>query len=95
MYTILPESKENVVWIHVKGRMNSQDYETLFPHFDRIIVQHGTIRILTDLRDFEGIEFWAFLKTPHRAFKYGPKVEKKAVITRKNLFLVLFQMYYT
>jgi len=84
MYTILPESKENVIWIRVKGRLTTRDYKTLSPYVDEIIARHGTIRILTDLRDFEGIEFWSVLKAPPGAFKYSSKVEKKAVITDEN-----------
>ncbi|OJW52702.1 MAG: hypothetical protein BGO67_09585 [Alphaproteobacteria bacterium 41-28] len=84
MYTILPESRENVIWIQVKGHMGPQDYATLFPYLDEIIARHGTIRILTDLREFQGVEFWAVLKTPPTAFKYSSKIEKKAVITDEN-----------
>jgi hypothetical protein len=84
MYNILPQSKENAIWIQLKGRMSAQDYETLLPYIDEIIAHHGTIRILTDLRDFEGVEFWTVLRTPPQAFKYSSKVEKKAIITDES-----------
>ncbi|HUX80178.1 MAG TPA: STAS/SEC14 domain-containing protein [Alphaproteobacteria bacterium] len=84
MYNILPESGGNVIGIRVKGRMRAQDYETLLPYIDSLIVQHGNVRILSDLSDYEGVEVSAILKTLPKVFKYSSKVEKKAVVTDQH-----------
>ncbi len=81
MYNILPQSEGNIIGIQVKGRMRAQDYETLLPYIENMIAQHGSIRVLSDLRDYKGVEFRAILKTLPYAFKYRSKVEKKAVVT--------------
>ena len=88
MYNILPESQGNVIGIRVDGRMRAEDYETLLPYIEDLITQHGTIRVLSDLRDYKGVELRAVLKTLPYAFKYSSKVEKKAVITDQHWIYV-------
>lgn len=84
MYTILPESTGNIIGIQVEDYMRAEDYETLLPFIETLIAQHGTIRILSDLRDYKGVEFRAVLKAFPYSFKYSANVEKKAVITDKH-----------
>jgi len=84
MYHILPKSEGNIIGVHVIGRMRRQDYETLLPFIEDVIHEHGTIRIVSDLRDFKGIEVLGVLKTLPFAFKYASHVEKEAVITDKG-----------
>jgi hypothetical protein len=81
MYNILPETKGNNIAIRVQGYMNSQDIKTLLPYLKHRIEQHGRIRILVELRNVNGIEMLAILRTLPFSFKYSKRVEKKAVVT--------------
>lgn len=84
MYHILSQSQQNVVGFRVLGRLSSQDYKTLLPFVESTIKAHGTIRIITDLTDFKGIECLAILKSFLFIFKYSSLVEKKAVISDED-----------
>lgn len=84
MYHILPETNENTIGILVKGWVGVQDYKTLLPYLDGILAKQGNIRILSDLRSYEGTEFRAILKVLPSVFKYASRVEKKAVITDEH-----------
>ena len=84
MYNILQESAGNIIGIRIKDHLRAEDYETLLPYIKDLVAQHGTIRILSDLRDYKGVEFRAALKALPYFFKYSSKVEKKAVVTDKH-----------
>ncbi len=84
MYHILPESQGNIIGICVEERMHAEDYATLLPYMKDLIIKHGTIRILADLRKYKGIEMRGILKALPYSFKYASRVEKKAVITDKH-----------
>jgi len=81
MYNILPETKDYLIAIRVEGVMTSQDYQTLLPYLKSRIEQHGRIRVLVELKDFKGIEILGLLRTLPYVFKYGRRVQKKAILT--------------
>lgn len=84
MYHILPESHENVIGIHVTGEMSAEDYKTLLPFLEKIIIRYDTLRVVSDLREFKSVSFKGILKTLPFAFKYSSRVTRKAVITDKS-----------
>ena len=84
MYHILEESHGNIIGIRVQGKITAEDYATLLPFVEGLIRQHGSIRVFSDLRDYEGIELGAVLKSIPYSFKYSSRVEKKAIITEKQ-----------
>lgn len=81
MYHILPESSEHLVAICMEGVISVQDYQTLLPHIKRHIEQYDRIRILIELKNFQGIQPSAILRLLPYAFKYSKYIEKKAFIT--------------
>lgn len=81
MYSILRQSKDHIIAIHIEDYMRAQDYHTLLPHLKRRIEQHGKIRLLIELEEFKGVEILGVLKALPYAFRYGKYVEKKAIIT--------------
>ncbi len=80
------EEKEGgkVLEVRVTGKLLHQDYQRFVPEFDRLVKQHGKIRLLFEMTDFHGWE-------PHAAwddFKLGVKhfldIERIAMVGEKK-----------
>lgn len=51
--------------VHVSGKLTSADYEHFVPEFERLVGQHGKLRVLFDMTDFHGWDagaLWADTK---------------------------------
>ena len=81
MYSILHNSRDNVIGIKVIHELKSEDYATLLPFTRQRILKHGAIRILTDLSEFDHPNHWANLKAALRILRYAQFVEKDAIIS--------------
>jgi len=44
----------NALEVHISGKITSADYERLVPTVERLIKQHGKIRMLMEMHDFHG-----------------------------------------
>ncbi|MBU1568131.1 MAG: STAS/SEC14 domain-containing protein [Proteobacteria bacterium] len=53
------ENSGKVLVIHVSGKLEKADYEHFVPEFERLIGQHGKLRVLFDMSDYHGWEFSA------------------------------------
>lgn len=84
MYHILSRSRRNIIGIQIEGWIRPKDCETLFPFIEDVIHEHGNVRILSDLRNFEGFTPLGILKSFPFTLKYSSKVEKEAVVTNKK-----------
>ena len=40
--------------VHLTGKLVKQDYETFLPVVERLVKQHGKLRLLVELHDFHG-----------------------------------------
>ena len=59
------ESGGKLVVVHVSGKLAKADYEHFVPEFDRLVKQHGKLRLLFDMTGFHGWEpgaLWADIK---------------------------------
>ena len=43
-----------ILEIHVQRKLTKEDYEMFVPEVERLIAQHGKLRILFDMEDFHG-----------------------------------------
>ena len=51
--------------VHLSGKLVKADYERFVPEFERLVRQHGKLRVLFDLTGFHGLEaaaFWEEIK---------------------------------
>ena len=63
---------ENLVEVELSGKLTREDYEKFAPELEKIIEQHGTIRLLALMRDFHGWRLgalWQDIKFDLRLFK--------------------------
>lgn len=48
------EEGGKVLVVHVSGRLRRTDYAALEPEADRLVREHGTLRLLIEMTDFHG-----------------------------------------
>jgi len=73
-----------VLHVTVSGKLEEEDYERFVPEVERRIRQHGKLRLLVELVDFEGWEataLWEDLKFDWRHFS---DFERLAIVGEKR-----------
>jgi len=58
--------------VHVSGKLTKGDYETFVPEVERLIREHGKLRVLFDMQDFHGWDvsaLWDDIKFDLRHFR--------------------------
>lgn len=73
-----------VLEVLVHEKLTKEDYETFVPDFDRLIEEHGKIRVLLEMQDFHGWTagaLWEDIKTDVRHFNH---VERLAFVGDKK-----------
>ncbi|MGZ9124419.1 MAG: STAS/SEC14 domain-containing protein [Candidatus Binatia bacterium] len=78
------ENGGKVLAIHVSGTLVKADYEQFVPEVERLIRQHGKLRLLFDMTDFHGWEASAAWED----FKFGVEhfadIERLAMVGEKQ-----------
>ena len=64
---LIEENDGKVLVVHVSGKLVKADYEHFVPEFERLVSQHGKLRLLFDMTDFHGWE----LSAAWEDFKFG------------------------
>jgi stage II sporulation SpoAA-like protein len=70
--TTLDLSEGNVLGVRLQGRITAEDYAEFIPEMERIIEQHGSLRLLVELKGIQGITpaaIWEDLKFDARHFR--------------------------
>jgi len=80
----LQVENEKVLVVSVSGKLTKEDYEDLVPEVDRLIQEHGKIRILFEMRDFHGWNAGAIWEDTKFAFRHFHAIERLAVIGEKS-----------
>ncbi|MFW6169312.1 MAG: STAS/SEC14 domain-containing protein [Planctomycetota bacterium] len=66
------EAEGKVVHVRVSGKLTAEDYEQFLPAIEKLIIEHGKVRILLEMVDFHGWEtaaLWEDLKFDFKHFK--------------------------
>jgi hypothetical protein len=73
-----------VLAVHVSGKLEKADYEQMVPEIERLIRQHGRLRLLFDMSDFHGWDVSAAWED----FKFGighyADIERLAMVGEKR-----------
>lgn len=82
MFQIMPESESKIIGLRATGKLTDQDYqEVLIPNLERLIKQHGKIRLLCFMdEDFTGLEPGALWDDAKFFFPHKDDFEKMAVV---------------
>jgi len=84
MLTFLERGSENVLGVKATGKLTHADYQCLIPRLEKLIQEHGTIRVLFELEDSRGWEAGAAWDDLKFGLKHGGDVERCAVVGEKK-----------
>lgn len=70
----------NVITIHVIGKLEKADYEQFIPELERLIQQHGKLRVLFDMKSFHGWEVSAAWEDLKLGMKHFNDIERLAMV---------------
>jgi len=81
----MPVTKEeleggNILRVRVTGKLTSQDYLEFAPDFERLVRQHGKLRLLVELRDFHGWDAGALWQDVKFDLKHFNDIERVAIL---------------
>ena len=80
-------SEENggrLLVVHVSGKLAKADYEQFVPEFDRLVRQHGKLRVLFEMTGFHGWEAGALWEDTRFGIHHYADIEKIAMIGEKS-----------
>ena len=78
------ETQGKALVVHLSGKILKSDYVDFVPEVERLIQQHGKIRILMDMHDFHGWTMgglWEDIKFDAKHFK---DIERLAMVGEKK-----------
>ncbi|MEO6800703.1 MAG: STAS/SEC14 domain-containing protein [Rhodanobacter sp.] len=78
------EGNGKVLAIHVSGKLTRADYKLLTPEFERLIRQHGKIRMLFDMTGFHGWDAGAAWEDLKLDIKHHAHIERVAMVGDKQ-----------
>ncbi len=70
--------------VHVSGNLTRADYERFVPEFERLVRQHGKLRLLFDTTDFHGLEAAAIWEEIKFDVKHFADIERCAMVGAKQ-----------
>jgi len=76
---IIEASPAQLVEVHLTGKLEKEDYQTFVPEMERLIQEHGKIRLLVVLEDFHGWEAGALWEDVKFDVKHFNDIEKLAI----------------
>ncbi len=72
-----------VLEIQVSGKLTHEDYGHFVPEFERLVKEHGKIRVLFEMIDFHGWEFAALWDDIKIDAKHSAHIERLAMVGDK------------
>jgi hypothetical protein len=69
-----------VLQVRVSDKLKHEDYEHFVPEFERLVKQHGKIRVLFEMTDFHGWEAMAFWDDVKFDVKHFSDIERIAML---------------
>ncbi|MGO8929096.1 MAG: STAS/SEC14 domain-containing protein [Limisphaerales bacterium] len=73
-----------ILVVHVSGKLVKEDYKNLVPEAERLIKQHGKIRILLEMKDFHGWDAGALWEDIKYDLKHFSDIERVAMVGEKK-----------
>ncbi len=76
---VTEENGGKLLTLEVSGKLEKADYELFVPEFERLIRQHGKLRVLIDMNDFHGWEVSALWEDTKFAVKHFSDIDRLAM----------------
>ncbi len=71
---------DKFIKVHVSGKLTKEDYAHFVPEVERLIEQHGKIRILFEMHDFHGWHAGALWEDVKFDLKHFNDIERLAMV---------------
>lgn len=78
------ENGGDLLVLHISGKLAAADYEQFVPEFERLVSQHGRLRLLFDMTDFPGWSAGALWEDTKFADNRFSSVSKLAMVGEKT-----------
>ena len=82
--TLNQNEGSNVLEVVVSGKLTHEDYEHFVPRVERMVKEHGKIRVLLDMVDFHGWEAAALWDDTKFTFKHFCDISRIAMVGDKK-----------
>lgn len=69
-----------VLAVHVSGKLAKEDYEHFVPEFERLVKEHGKLRVLFEMTGFHGWEGGALWEDIKFELKHFSDIERLAMV---------------
>ena len=77
---IVEDLDKGILSVSVSGKLEREDYDVLGAEFDRMVAQHGSIRLLLELKDFHGWTAGAAWEDAKLGFRHYSDIDRMAII---------------
>ena len=81
---LMEEHGGRVLIINVNGRLVKADYERVSPEFERLVKEHGKLRVLFDMTDFHGWDVGAAWQDVKLGFAHFDHIDRLALVGEKK-----------
>lgn len=78
------ENGGKMLEVRVSGSLTKADYEQFVPAFERLVAEHGKLRVLFDMSDLHGWDAGAFWADTKFAIKHFGDIERIAMVGEKK-----------
>ena len=78
------ETRGCILYGIITGKIEAEDYDLLVPTAERLISEHGKIRIIAELVDFDGWTAGALWEECKLAYHHLKDIERMAVVGDKG-----------
>jgi hypothetical protein len=78
------ENDSKLLGVQVSGKLTSADYEHFVPEFERLVEQHGKLRVLFDMTDFHGWDVGALWEDTKFAIHHFADIERIAMVGERK-----------
>lgn len=82
--TLQEKNLGKVVEVHATGKLTTEDYERFVPEIERLVKQHGKIRLLFAMHDFHGWSAGALWQDLKFDLKHFSDIERLAIVGEKK-----------
>ena len=80
MFTITESSAGNYVEVQLSGKLTKEAYEAFIPDLESVIAEHGKIRLLVEMKDFQGWDLAAVWEDTKFGYQHFSDIERIAIV---------------
>jgi len=78
--SVTVQTERKLIRVKLSGRLTHEDYQQFVPEMERLIEEHGKIRILMEMADFHGWEMSALWDDLKFDMKHFAHIERIAMV---------------